>query len=365
MFDSLRKLLSPHSDHATSWRMTRLLVGDDQEAVSQSLIRLAAIASQERIELAPLIENLGKEHRRASRGKLLRLARRINAGSTFIEALEQTPNLLRDEDLLSLKFASQSGTLPQAYDEMISRFAARSREHRDHVRQALSYAVALSIAFFLLIAFQMTFIAPTFKQMFSEFGLRLPASLRSLIGVTDFLAQFLPLLMLLGAIALALTWLLKPIRALHRRLGSRIFPSVAQLRRSQLLRMLALSSDAGRPIPGSLSTLARNHFDPGLRLKLLVARNEVEQGTDTWRSLQEANLLSEAEASAFANASSPELRSWAMRRLAQQKEDGVVRKNTVLTLLLHPAIVLVFGAITLWVTSAFFSVLISMISSLS
>lgn len=365
MFDSFKDRFLPRNRHASSWRMTRLLFGDDQRTVSQALIRLAAVAGRERIELAPLVENLGKEHRGASRGRLLRLARRMKAGSTFIEALEQTPDLLRDEDLLSLKFASQSGTLPQAYDEMITRFDARSREPREHVRRALAYAIGLSIAFFLIIAFQMIFIAPTFKEMFEEFGLRLPSPLTGLIGVTDFLGQFLPLLMLLGAVVLALCWLLKPIRALHRRLGSRIFPSVAQLRRSQLLRMLALSSDAGRPLPGSLSTLARYHFDPGVRLKLLVARNEVEQGTDAWRSLHDASLLSDSEANAFANASSPELRSWTMRRLAQQREESIVRKNTMLSLLLHPAIVLIFGAITLWVTLAFFSVLILMISSLS
>ena len=43
------------------------------------------------------------------------------------------------------------------------------------------------------------------------------------------------------------------------------------------------------------STLARYHFDPAIRNKLLFVRNEVEQGADTWQSMATVGLLSTSE----------------------------------------------------------------------
>ena len=102
----------------------------------------------------------------------------------------------------------------------------------------------------------MTFIAPTFEEMFEEFGLSLPILLQGLIGTTGVIAEFLPLFVLIAVILFAACWLFKPLRVLHRWIASRIFPSVAQLRRSELLRTLAQSVESGRPVPGAISTLA-------------------------------------------------------------------------------------------------------------
>ena len=100
-------------------------------------------------------------------------------------------------------------------------------------------------------------------------------------------------------------------------------------------------------------------------MKLLFARNEVEQGTETWDSLRDANLLSSETSSVLRNASTSKLQSWTMRRLAHQQETAVRQRKAMLNMLAEPAIVLVFGAIALWVTVAFFSVIVSMISSLA
>lgn len=345
--------------------MVRAWIGDRREAVGLSLLRIAAISHRERIDLAPLVANLSLEHRGASRRRFRSLANRLNSGATLIDALEQTPDLLSDEEVLRLRFAYQSGTVSQTYEELIDEASHRVFAFAARPRQSLMYGVVLSLVFACMIAFLMTFIAPTFRQMFNEFGLALPSLLQSLIATVNIIAEYLPLLVLLAVVLIAGCWLFKPLRSLHRWIASRIFPSVAQLRRSELWKMLAQSIEAGRPIPGSISTLARYHFDKAVRMKLLFARNEVEQGTETWDSLREANLLSSEASSAFRNASTPKLQSWTLRRLARQQETEVRQRRALLTMLIEPAIVLVFGAITLWVTVAFFSVLVSMISALA
>ena len=118
-------------------------------------------------------------------------------------------------------------------------------------------------------------------------------------------------------------------------------------------------------MPSSLSTLARYHFDRGTRLKLLVARNEMEQGGEAWNTLAQSQLLSPSEAQTLAHAATPEMRVWIMRHVAQAKEEQADYGRGLLAMLVHPAIVLLFGFLVAWVAIAFFSVLTTMIGSLS
>ncbi|MCA9182035.1 MAG: hypothetical protein KDA51_11300, partial [Planctomycetales bacterium] len=223
----------------------------------------------------------------------------------------------------------------------------------------------LTIVFSLLIAMMMTFISPTFKKMFDDFGLRLPAAFVQLISTTSWIAAYLPLLMLLGLLALGLIWFVRPIRHLRRWFELRPLRASAQLQRAHLLRMFAQASEAGRPLPSSLSTLARYHFSRNTRVKLLVARNEIELGAEPWGTLAASHLINSNEALSLSGASSPRLRIWIMRRLAIQKEQVVYDRRAMLAMLVHPAVVLFFGVIVAWVAVSFFSILVSMISSLA
>jgi type II secretory pathway component PulF len=66
---------------------------------------------------------------------------------------------------------------------------------------ALSLGVALAV--FLLFA---NLVMPTFRKMFGEFGLKLPAATIYMFQATDFLMTFLPLLGLLIVIIVVATW---------------------------------------------------------------------------------------------------------------------------------------------------------------
>lgn len=366
MFQSIRRIcLQRIPLGGRAWRISRWWKRDLRNVSELSLLRLLAVAHRERLEVRTLVDNLSHEFRGAARRRLRRLSRQLAEGTPLVDALEQTPDTLRDEDVLSLRFASSSGTLPQTYAELIERAQTRSVNAALQVRQALKYGFVLTIVFSLLIAMMMTFISPTFKKMFDDFGLRLPAAFVQLISTTSWIAAYLPLLMLLGLLALGLIWFVRPIRHLRRWFELRPLRASAQLQRAHLLRMFAQASEAGRPLPSSLSTLARYHFSRNTRVKLLVARNEIELGAEPWGTLAASHLINSNEALSLSGASSPRLRIWIMRRLAIQKEQVVYDRRAMLAMLVHPAVVLFFGVIVAWVAVSFFSILVSMISSLA
>lgn len=347
------------------WRVTRWWLGDRRSALELSLLRLLAVAHGERLDVRPLVQNLATEFRGSARRRLRRLDRQLHMRLPLVDALEQTPELLRDEDLLSLRFASSAGTLPQTYQELIQRAESRGTGASDQVRQAFEYGLSLAFTFALIATFLMTFIVPTFRKMFDELGMRLPLSAASLFDISNVIARDLPLWLLVIATAAGLMWIVRPFRHLRRWMGSRLMRSTAQLQRSQLLRLLALAIDAGRPLSSSLSTLARYHFDRSTRLKLLVVCNDIEQGADTWQALEQSHLLLPSEAQSLTEASTPKLQTWIMRRVAQQQEEVVHYRRATVAMLFHPLIVLVFGAIVAWFAVACFSVLTSMITSLT
>lgn len=354
------------STASNSWRMSTWWLPDDKSSTAHALLRVLSVAHREQIGIAPLVRNLALEHRFASRRRLNRLAKRVETGTPLIEALEQTPDALPDADVLTLRFASETGTLTSAYHDLVSRAEHASFATSVRIRQAIVYAICIAVVVFLILSFMCVLIVPTFKQMFEEFGLRLPIQLLALISACEYVARYmLPIGVTLAIVFLLSAWIVKPFRYFRRILASRMFRPVANLRSSHLLRMLAMASKAGRPIAGSLSTLARYHYDTNLRNKLLFARNEMEQGADAWNSLANADLVSARESQAMKAASSPGFRSWLMEQIAKRKEDHFEYRSAFWSMLLHPVFVLLFGAIVVWITTSFFGVLTTMIRSLA
>ena len=344
--------------------MSTLWLPDGRDSTSQSLLRMLAVAYRERLPLVPLLRTLALEHRFASRRRISQLADRIQTGASLVQALEQT-NLLSDEQMLTLRFSTETGTLEKGFDELLQEAAQKNYENKHRVRQALFYVFILGATTYFMLGLLMVFIAPTFKEMFEEFGLQLPSPIRALISTCDLLFAYFPPTLLMCILLLVLAWVVKPFRFFRRKVASRVVPLAAKLRTSHLLRLLSLGVESGRPVPGALSTLARYHFDQNVRNRLLYARNEVEQGKETWQSLQDAHLISESEAAAFRNASSNSIRAWLMRSIAASKQEDADQKSAVFSMLIHPFFVIVFGVLIAWIAISFFSVLTALISSLA
>lgn len=339
-------------------------VGDGIGIQQRSLLRLLSVAHREQLEIAPLVQCLADEHRGRFRRRLRRLAKHLEAGTPLVEALEQTPDALDDDTVLALRFGSQSGTLQATFDSLLPEndLANSLNKSRGHF---WSYWVVLSISIGIVLIFMMAIIVPTFKKMFEEFGLELPYPLRILIVICDALANYAPI-WILAIIALCGLISSSAVRRCFRRTVAPLVIQPHALRRTaELLKLLALSVEAGRPLTGALSTLARYHFDGRTRQRLLFARNEIEQGVDSWNCLAEANILTLQQANALASAPSNQIRAWILRQFACAKVNTAERRLNIGLAIAQPLAVLFFAAIVLFIFISFFSVLLLMISCLA
>ncbi len=351
-----------------AWKCSTIWPSDTREAVEQSLVRILAVAHRERLDAARLVALLAREHRALDRGRMERLAKRLSGGIPLASALEQTRDVLSDDKVLAIRFGSQSGTLATTFRELLDQSQMASQRAKILFQQWLVYCLVVVAVMLLLIAFQVAFILPTFRQLIEEFGVaRQPAlwSWRLLNFTVEILRAFTVWISLFGSVllvALTLPWTRMIVR---RNILPLLVRPIAKLRSAQLMRMLSVAEDEGRPIPGSLSTLAHYHFDRSVRMKLLVARNEVEQGAEIWSALSNARLITERESRALANSKCRSTRAWLLRRLATWKADGVERRAITTLALVQPTVILILGAIVLCVAWASIGFISHIISSLA
>lgn len=348
------------------WRVSTWWPSDTLDAMQQSLLRLLAVAHQERLELAPLVANLAEEHRGRYRRRLRRLAKRLREGTPLVDALEQTPDVLRDEDVLAIRFATQTGTLGSTYQSTRSETSTNPDRSSAIRRQTLLYSLVTLVVLGLLMSFLMLFIVPTLKYMHQEFGLADTHPLfQTFVDGSEWVMHHAPLL-ILGILSIAfLVWSAPSRRFFRRMLAGRWIHGIAQARSSQVMQLLSTTVEAGRPVPAAISSLARYHFDRSVRQKLLYARNEIEQGADAWTSLADAKLLTPQESNAISQASSIESRAWTMRELAKWKLHQVSYRSSNRMRFLQPLVTLIFAAVVLLVGGAMIGFLAEMVQSLA
>jgi type II secretory pathway component PulF len=309
-------------------------------------LRLIAVATEERLPLSPLLEAWAADERGVQRGRVARLARLLRSGRPLPEAVEEVPGALRDEDVLAIRFGAQSGTLAGAARDSLDE-SPRSKDETASASNALIYFCAVLAIGSGIIAFIHIKILPAIVRILYDFNVEQPRIFKRVVGFSNVLMEYWYVIALAG---LALAWLLFSVRGgrfFRNGIVGRFSGMARELRSAEVLRKLGLAIQAGRPIPGALSTLARYHYDPRLRHKLLYCRNEVEQGADVWQSLTAAGLLAPAERELMRTADRVGNRPWALAQIAALKTRRTTRRWERLSSLLLPALVLLLGALVL------------------
>jgi len=348
----------------SSWTSTPWWPADTLASKQRALLQLLSVAVAERLELAPLVRSFSEEHRGRYRRRLYRLSQRLAAGTSLPDALEQTPGVLTDEQMLAIRLGMQSGILSEVLPVLVDQQQSSSPvSHR--LRQIGFYGTFLAILFFLVLSFILIKIVPSFQAIMFDFDIEGTEPLDFLIGISSAIVStglLLPLALLFCAWLILSEW---SRRFFRRRMLSRIFRPVTQLRSANLLNLLAIAQQAGRPHPGTLSTLARYHYDSFIRNKLLFVRNEVEQGADLWKSLTQARLLSPAESRALTSSQTADSTVWTLRHLSAWKRNRIIRRCEIYVDFLVPAVIVLMAAVVLLTALATLTPLIKLTETLS
>lgn len=330
----------------------------------QSLLRLIATASEERLPLVPLLEAWAADERGVQKGRLRRVVDLLRNGAALADAVEQVPGVLNDEDVLTIRFGSQSGILAPALRESLAQPTLLTARAAEEFRKSLVYLVVVFGMGALMSTFLYTRIVPKLYQINEDYGVEPSQVLRIATDVAEWIIQYW---WLIGLVALALllsTFSTRTGRFLRHAVAGRLSGGLRTWRAAEVLRRLALAVRTGRPLPGAVSTLARYHFDQNLRHKLLDVRNEVELGADLWQSMASVHLLTEPEVTVMKTMDPTGQRAWALQQLAESRKVRVMRRFEKLSVLLTPLAVLLLACMVLFQSLLMFLTLTTFIDNL-
>ena len=120
------------------------------------------------------------------RDVLISLAEEVEGGSSFSEALGKHPRVF-SKLYVSMVRAGEAGGVLETVLSRLADFAEKQQSLRRKIKSAMIYPVFVIVAAVGIITFLVTFIIPTFAEMFSDLGATLPKLTLALIGLSEFL----------------------------------------------------------------------------------------------------------------------------------------------------------------------------------
>jgi len=320
---------------------------------------MIAMAVEHRLQLAPLLREFARDEHGIQQTRIQRLAGLLDEGTSLPDALEQVAHVLPDEEMLAIRIGSQSGSLPKTLQSLVE-----DKERSEHARLSsqlkgiLVYPIVVLLVGTGIVHFLMIKIWPVFDALMRGLGIEsTPAAFQTVVDVANVFAHYWWFIVV-GTILL-LIWIFcmeKSSRIVRRAILRPWF----DMRSVDLLQSLSVVAEAGRPIIGAISTLARYHHDPTLRRKLLFVRNEVEHGADTWDALRDAKLLTSAEVALMEVSEKVGNCPWAMSQLAASRRRRIQRRLELLGQLAEPACILMLAAAVFTICVAIFELLASL-----
>jgi type IV pilus assembly protein PilC len=195
------------------------------------------------------------------RRALQQVARDIQGGSTFSQALAQHPKIF-SELFVALVHAGEVGGVLEQSLEAIAESLDKEQELREKVKSAFVYPVVVLLVAAGVVTFMLLYIIPIFERVYAQFRAQLPAPTRMLIAVSNAMTEYW-WIGFLGLIGLVLGF--RAVIATER--GGRIWdrvklriPLLGKLIRkivvARFVRTLGILLGAGVPMLSALRTAA-------------------------------------------------------------------------------------------------------------
>jgi type II secretory pathway component PulF len=346
---------------AHPWKSSTWIPGSALRDSQATLMAVLRAGIQQSLPLPLLIQSLASEYPGGYRITLLKLAKLLEQGVPLIDALEQVPDALSEHDVLGLRLGKQSGMLIPALLEMKSTEAENITTPGLRLwRDAWIYWLVVIGIMLVVITYIKYRVAGTLRNINAELGISNP--LRFMSGFLDSVLWIWGIFLVIVLFLIATGWSFRLRRWIRGMFG---FPA-SHIGESNVsvLRLLGMTVKNGRPLVGALSTIAKYHTHGAIRNKMLLARNEIEQGAEVWDALRSVHFLRASQAEALRGESSA-TQAWLLRSFAREQKDNLEDRERVWVAWLYPIMVLILGTIIFLLSVGVFGFLSNMISSVA
>ncbi len=227
---------------------------------------------------------------------ILEVTQSIETGNTLTDALAKHPTIFNIL-YISMAKAGEAGGVLDTTLTRVAEHLEKSEELKGKIRSAMAYpavifTVAMGAVFFLL-----TFIMPTYAQLFEGFGAELPALTRAVMGLSNFIRG--NFLLLFGSI-IAIIFGLRAYNKTDR--GRRQFdnfalnvplfgPLIRKAAVARFSRTLSTLTASGVPILSGLEITATTAGNKIIEEAVLQAKESISGGKTISGPLKESGVF--------------------------------------------------------------------------
>lgn len=326
----------------------------------EALIWTLAAAADKGVPLHDAAQAFADENRGDSTARDLALL--LQSGLPLPDAVYRSGMNLSIDARLAVSAGYRLDMLAECMGEVLHRGNTVDALIRESVERLLYFTVVL-VATLIIASFLYLKIFPVINMMVAEFGLQPSPVLDWMVVAGPWLMTIAILLVLvfgffgfvgsLYYIGLLPTELLG-LGFLAKRLDT-----------ARLLRVLAASIRADKPLGVTLRILTVYFPRQAVRSRLYSAGGRVSEGEDWIVSLQQVNLLTAADAAVLTSAKTAGNLPWAMENLAELTSQRVAFRLRFWTSLAFPVIIALASVFFLLISASLFIPLADMIIALS
>lgn len=225
------------------------------------------------------------------------LADEVGKGETLSNAMKKQPKVFPSIFVNLVEAGEATGTLEVSFERMALQFE-KENQLKQVIKKALTYPIIVAFVAVGVIFAMMTFVIPTFMNMFSDMDVEMPAITQFVITLSDFFVAYWWLIIIVG-VAVAFG-----IKAYAKTISGRIvfgamkikLPVISNVQikssSAKFARTLSTLLRAGVPMIQALEITA-NSLDDNIHFQraVLSARDQVANGASLSKPIKMCGLF--------------------------------------------------------------------------
>ncbi len=230
--------------------------------------------------------------------KILTMVRNdVEGGSSLANAMRKHPAAF-DDLYCNLVQAGEAGGILDTILQRLALYLEKIVRLRRAVRSALTYPIAVIVIAAIVVWVILTYVIPTFAQLFTELGAELPLPTQIVISLSKFMVRFgwLVFLLIIGGLFAIRYWYKNTDKGRHviDNLMLRLpvlGPVLRKIAVARFCRTMATLVTSGVPILESLEITAKTSGNAIIEDAIMKVREDVEGGRNIAESMEKTGVF--------------------------------------------------------------------------
>lgn len=310
----------------------------------------------------PIEESLGavaeQTEKAHVKGLILSVRSKVLEGHSLAAALREHPQAFSPLFCATIAAGEKSGHL----DKVLLRLADYTEQQwnmRQKLKTALIYPVMIILVAFSIVGFLLEYVVPKMISVYANLKQALPVMTQVLIAISQFIQNY-GLYLLIVLIIGSILWL----RALKRNIELRekvhyfilrlpiVGPATKSANTARFARTLSILSGSGVSVLEAMNISAQLITNIPIRKAVEQAVHRVREGAAIHLALKQTGYFSPMSVHMIASGEASGQLENMLERVAHTQEDDIVRLIDVCLALFEPAVILIMGAVVLFIVLA-------------